>query len=132
MSGSRYSSGPVTNRGLEHISNLRQGKPPSNEQTSDEIKANLALLALKDEQIKKCESDLAISKAETASHIEVNLNIKKGIQNGSIVIKDGNLVLVENKKNGGQRKPKSKKSKKSKKRKYKRSKHRDTKNIVRT
>jgi len=76
-----FRSGLVTNRGLEHISNLRQGKPPSNEQTSDEIKANLALLALKDEQIKKCESDLAISKAETASHIEVNLNIKKGIQN---------------------------------------------------
>jgi len=127
MSGSMYRSGLVTNRGLEHISNVRNGdqtvKLLSTEivVTSDfKNKADQALA-----EIAKCKKDLEASKAEAAEYEKTNLYIKEGIKNGTLVIE--NRKLVEKKISGGQRKTKSKKSKKSKKRKYKRSKHRHTK-----
>ncbi len=127
MSGSMYRSGLVTGRGLEHISNVRNGdqtvKLLSTEivVTSDfKNKADQALA-----EIAKCKADLKSSKAEAADYKRTNLYIQEGIENGKLVIEDSKLVQ----KNGGQRKTKSKKpkSKKSKKRKYKRSKHRHTK-----
>jgi hypothetical protein len=108
--------------------------PVVQEPTSTEAeKQAFILLPGLQEEIAKCNESLKFVRSELLRMNIVYQKIKNDIRNGVRVIKDGRLVFNPNKKQeGGQKSKKSKKSKKTKKRKYKRSKHRHTKNIVRT
>lgn len=131
MRSSRFSSGASTNDYLGFINDVRTQKYIPRTLTSGEIEALLALIALNEEKIKKCESDLETSKAEEQRITKLNFDITDGIENGTLVIKNGKLVPTKKFKTVGGKKQKNKskkpKSNKTKKRKYKRSKHRHTK-----
>jgi hypothetical protein len=129
----------VTNRGLEHISNVRNGdqtvKLLSTEivVTSDfKNKADQALA-----EIAKCKADLKSSRAEAADYKKTNLSIEDGIRNGTLVIIEKRLVPNPNKKQEGGQKSKNLKNLKNQRKENINALNIDipknqTKNIVRT